>query len=479
MTRRDFTRTLRSALSAGAASAAFGQTPPGPKPNIVFILADDLGWADLGSYGADLHETPNLDRLARQGVRFERAYSASPVCSPTRASIHTGKYPARLQMTTWRESARTPPLKNRLLPPMVEENLPLSETTLAEVLRENGYRTAHVGKWHLGDAEHYPEAHGFDINIGGSVWGAPQTYFAPYRGNRLYGGEFRYVPGLGGGPPGEYLTDRLTSEAIRVVENVGDRPFFLNLCYHSVHTPIEGKPELTEHFREKRNSSRHHRNANYAAMVSSLDDNVGRLLATLDQRRLASNTIVVFASDNGGYIGQYQGETVTDNYPLRSGKGALFEGGIAVPLIIRAPGLTAPGRVCPQPVCSTDFYPTLLELAGLPRDASWNAPMDGVSFAALIRNPAARLERKELFFHYPHYYPTTAPVSAVLSGQWKLIEFLEDGKVELYDLLKDRGESHDLSAAMPDLAGQLRQRLHAWRREVRAPMPAPNPNYVP
>ncbi len=479
MRRRDFVRTLGSAIGAGLASNALGQGVPGSKPNIIFILADDLGWADLGAYGADLHETPNLDRLARQGVRFDHAYSASPVCSPTRASIHTGKHPARLQMTIWRESARTPPLKNRLVPPVVEENLPLSEITLAEVLRDNGYRTAHVGKWHLGNAEHYPEAHGFDVNIGGSVWGAPQTFFYPYRGSRLYGGEYRYVPGLAGGKPGEYLTDRLTNEAIRVVEGAGDQPFFLNLCYHSVHTPIEAKPDLVERFRQKLNPRLRHQNATYAAMVSSLDENVGRLLATLDQWRLASNTIVVFASDNGGYIGKYQGETVTNNHPLRSGKGALYEGGIRVPLIVRAPQLNSPGRVSTQRVCSTDFYPTLLDLAGIPASAPRNAPMDGVSFARLVQDPGAQLQREELFFHYPHYYPTTAPVSAVISGNWKLIEFLETGTVELYDLGKDPGETRDLAAQMPDLANRLHRRLHDWRAEVNAPMPTTNPSFTP
>jgi len=471
MRRREFVHAL------GAATASFRQSAPTAKPNIVFILADDLGWSDLGCYGADLHETPNLDRLARQGVRFSHAYSASPVCSPTRASIHTGKCPARLQMTIWRESARTPPLKSRLIPPMVEENLPLSEITLAKVLRNEGYMTAHVGKWHLGNAEHYPEAHGFDINIGGTVWGAPQTYFYPYSGDKLFGGEYRYIPGMAAGKPGEYLTDRLTSEAIRVVESAGDRPFFLNLCYHSVHTPIEGKPALVERFRGKRKPGLRHQNPGYAAMVSSLDENVGRLMAMLDQRRLSANTIVVFASDNGGFIGQHQGETVTDNYPLRSGKGALYEGGIRIPLIIRSPGLAAPGRVSSQRVCSTDFYPTLLEAAGVPASARRNAPLDGISLARLLSDPAARLPREDLFFHYPHYYPTTAPVSAMISRGWKLIEQLETGKVELYNLDQDPGENTDLAPAMADLAGQLRTRLHAWRAEVRAPMPATNPHF--
>ncbi|MEN6533546.1 MAG: sulfatase, partial [Bryobacteraceae bacterium] len=333
--------------------------------NFVFLLADDLGWADTGVYGADLHETPNIDRLAAAGVRFTDAYAAAPVCSPTRASIMTGKCPARLHMTIWREAVTHPPADRRLIPPVGVEDLPHEEVTLAEVLHDSGYLTAHVGKWHLGGATHYPETQGFDVNIGGTLWGAPQTYFYPYRGTRRYGGEFRYVPHLELGKPGEYLTDRLTSEALNVLERVRDRPFYLNLAWHSVHAPVEGKPEFVSRYRARVKPGMHHKNPGYAAMVRSLDENVGRVLDTLDRLGIADRTVVVFTSDNGGYINAFDGQPVTDNYPLRSGKGSLCEGGVRVPLIIRWPGATHAGVVCREPVISHDFYPTLLEMAGL------------------------------------------------------------------------------------------------------------------
>ena len=465
MDRRQFLFSATSALA----------TPASRPLNFVFILADDLGWSDTTPYGADLHETPNLERLARESVRFTRAYSAAPVCSPTRASIHTGKHPARLGITIWRESARTPPRNRRVIPPVVEENLAHSEVTVAEALREAGYFNAHVGKWHLGNAEHYPETHGFDVNIGGTCWGAPATFFWPYRGNQLYGGEYRYVPGLEGGQPGEYLTDRLTSEALRLIGSSAGRPFFLNLCYHTVHTPIEGQPELVERYRRKIAPGMRHKNAAYAAMVHSMDQNVGRVLDRLNELRIADRTVVVFFSDNGGFINPYNGQAVTDNYPLRSGKGALYEGGIRVPLMIRWPGVAPAGVTCDEPVSSIDFYPTMLEMAGLKGDAKHNATVDGRSLVPLLKSPGARLDRGELFFHYPHYYPTTTPVSAILARDWKLLEYFEDGHLELYNLGDDPSEKRDLAAAMPDRAKELHARLAAWRKSVNAPMPSPNP----
>lgn len=472
--------TRRCFAGACAAAAAKWLAAAQTRPNIVFILADDLGWSDLTPYGADLHETPNLERLARQGVRFTRAYAASPVCSPTRASIQTGKHPARLRITIWREAALRGPERRRVTTPPVAADLPHQEVTIAEALRQAGYFTIHIGKWHLGDAAHYPETHGYDVNIGGSLWGAPATYFWPYRGPFGQEGEYRYVPGLHLGRPGEYLTDRLTQEAIRMLDASGGRPFFLHLCYHTVHTPIEGKPELVTRYRGRLAAGLRHRNAGYAAMVHSLDENVGRLLRYLDERGLAANTVVIFTSDNGGYINAYRGEQVTDNYPLRSGKGSLYEGGIRVPLIVRAPGCAA-GRVCDEPVCSIDFYPTLLELTAAPGDAVHNQSLDGLSFASLLRQPEGRLNRDELYFHYPHYYATTTPVSAMWrregKHEWKLLEYFEDGRVELYDLASDPGESRNLAAQFPEVAERLRARLHAWWQKVGAPLPQPNPDY--
>lgn len=448
-------------------------------PNILVILADDLGWSDLGCYGADLHETPHLDRLAREGVRFTQAYAMS-VCSPTRAAILTGRHAARLNFTIWREAALNRDAEAarspwRLLPPATVADLPHAELTLAEVLKPAGYLSFHVGKWHLGGASHHPETQGFDVNIGGTHWGAPATYFWPFRGTNS-AGEFRYVPGLGLGQPGEYLTDRLTDEALRLIDQAGDRPFFLNLWFHNPHTPIEGKPKLVEHYRRKLTPDLHHQNPDYAAMIQTLDANVGRLLTRLEERRLADRTLIVFTSDNGGYVQPFRGRTVTDNTPLRSGKGSLYEGGIRVPLIARLPGTTPPGTTCEQPVLCTDFFPTLTELAGVPAGTA----SDGLSLVPLLRNPQARLDRDALYFHYPHYYPTTTPVSAVREGEWKLLEYFEDDRLELYNLREDPGERHNLAAREVQRATRLRQRLERWQASVGARLPsarpAPEPN---
>ncbi len=469
MNRRTFLASLMTASAFAQAPARRSSRPP----NVVFVLADDLGWADTTPYGADLHETPNLERLAREGMRFDRAYSASPVCSPTRASILTGKDPAKLGITIWRESSRKPPKDKPLLPPVVEENLPHKEYTIAEALKDAGYFTAHIGKWHLGDAEHYAETQGFDRNIGGSVWGAPQSFFYPYRGDKHFGGEYRYVPGLNGGKPGEYLTDRLTDEAIKCIDAAESQPFFLNLWYHSVHTPIEGKPELVEYFQGKLNPAFKHTNATYAAMAKSLDENVGRVLDHLEKRGLVESTIVVFFSDNGGFIR----DSITNNHPLRSGKGSAYEGGIRVPLIVRYPGSVRAGTVCHEPVSSIDLYPTLLALTGIEGKPEQNAAMDGRSLAGLLQNPAAKIAREDLFFHYPHYYETTTPVSAIVARDWKLIEYFEDGRVELYHLSEDPGEAHDLADSKPVLVKELLGRLRAWRKAQNAPMPVANPNH--
>ncbi|MFZ2148798.1 MAG: sulfatase [Sedimentisphaerales bacterium] len=474
LTRRDFLKyvawlTADTALSASAHGATKVATT---HPNFVFILVDDLGWADVGCYGSDLHETPNIDRLARQGMRFTDAYAAAPVCTPTRASIMTGKYPARLHMTIWYESSANPPRNRRLIPPITQGNMPHEQVTIAEVLKKAGYFTAHVGKWHLGDAAHYPQTQGFDVNIGGTFWGAPTTFFYPYSGSSRPEGEYRYVPHLEFGSEGEYLTDRLTDEAIRILNRVKDKPFFLNLCYHTVHTPIEGKPELVEHYKKKVKPGIHHQNCEYAAMVHSLDENIGRILTKLDELGAADRTVVIFFSDNGGYINEYNTKTVTNNYPLRSGKGSLYEGGTRVPLIVRWPGITKAGSLCRQPISSIDFYPTFLDITGLAGDPKHNADMDGLSLVPLLKNPTAKLKRKALYWHYPHYYATTSPVSSIRQDDWKLIEYFEDKRIELYNIRKDIGEENNLAETMPEKADELRKRLGAWRKAVDAQMPA-------
>lgn len=451
----------------------------GRPPNLVFILADDLGWSDLACYGSDLHESPHLDRLATEGVRFTQAYAASPVCTPTRASILTGKHPARLHMTIWHEGALAAPNRKRpWLEASAEPNLPLANVTLSEVLQDAGYHTWHVGKWHLGDAAHAPQPHGFDLNIGGTHWGAPNTFWYPYTGQETFR-DWRYVPDLPFGEAGEYLTDRLTDEAIGLLDRAGERPFFLNLCYHSVHTPIEGKPELVDRYRQKLRPGLHHRNPEYAAMVHSLDQNVGRFLAALDERGLASSTAVVFTSDNGGFINQFKGTTVTSNHPLRSGKGSCYEGGLRVPLMIRWPGRIPAGEVCDLPVLSTDFYPTLLAMAGEPGDPAHNALTDGRNLLPFLAGDSDKPPARTLYWHYPHYYPTTTPVSAIRDGNWKLLFYYQEDRLELYDLAVDPSESRNLAAAQPVVAERLHGLLQESLQAVAAQLPTPNPDYQP
>jgi len=471
---------LKPFLLAMAVLAIWTVAHAANKPNIVFILADDMGWTDLGCYGTDLYETPNLDRLATEGVRFTDAY-AMPVCSPTRAALLTGRHAARVHMTIWSEGSLKGPKQRKLLQGVSLHSLPHTETTLARHLQKAGYLTALVGKWHLGDADHFPETHGFDVNIGGTHWGAPQTYWWPYSGSGRFGSDFRYVPHLEFGEPGEYLTDRLTDEALRIIDRAGDRPFFLYLSHHAPHTPIEAKVDDVKYFEAKLRPGLHHKNAVYAAMIKSLDESVGRVLARLKERNLEQNTIVVFASDNGGFIGvdKKAGQTVpaTSNAPLRSGKGSCYEGGIRVPLIIRWPGVTPTDAKCLEPVTIMDLFPTLLRAVDvkLPDEVI----LDGLDLTPLLKNPARKLDRDALYFHYPHYYATTTPVSAVRAGDWKLLEYFEDNRVELYNLGDDPGEATDLSKQLPDKTMQLRERLHAWREEVAASLPTPNPDYKP
>ncbi|HEX4142805.1 MAG TPA: sulfatase [Pirellulales bacterium] len=465
------------ALLAAGANAADGKPA---KPNIVIVLADDLGWSDVGCYGADLHETPNIDRLARESLRFTDAYAMS-VCSPSRATLLTGKHAARLRITIWAEGSREGPTNRKLLQGQSLHDLPHTETTLAKHLQSAGYLTALVGKWHLGDADHYPETHGFDVDIGGTGWGAPQTHFWPYRGAGRFGKEFRYVPHLEFGKPGEYLADRLTDEAISVIDRAGSQPFLLYLAHHAVHTPIEAQAADVEHFAGKGSQDLNHRNATYAAMVKSLDNSVGRVMDHLKKRGLEENTLFIFTSDNGGFIGAdppsgYKGP-VTSNTPLRSGKGSLYEGGIRVPLLIRLPGVTPAGAVSSEPVVLTDLFQTCLNVAGVSPLPAPSAH-DGLDLGPLLKDPTARLDRETLYFHYPHYYSSTTPVGALRARDWKLLEFFEDDRLELYNLANDLSEKQDLAQQMPERAAELRARLHAWRQSVDAAMPTPNPHFA-
>ena len=493
MNRRDFLKAIAAGAALGLCDwdRASGRQR---RPNFVFFLLDDMGWKDLGCFGSPFYETPNIDRLAAQGMRFTNAYAACPVCSPTRASIMTGKYPARLHLTNYIPGARS----GKLLSAEYLHYMKLEEVTLAEALQEGGYRTCFVGKWHLGDKPYYPEKQGFDVNVAGCDAGAPPTYFYPYqRGNRS-------LPGLEEGQSGEYLTDRLTDEALKLIEESKDRPFLLYLSHYAVHIPLEARKELVERYRakaqrlgladqpqfatdepwpqtaagdEKWRKSLKTRilqdHAVYAAMIESVDQSVGRVMKKLDDLGLADNTVVFFMSDNGG-LATAEGQP-TCNLPLRGGKGWLYEGGIREPMMVRWPGVVKAGSICEEPVISTDFYPTMLEMAGLPPKPQQH--VDGASLVPLLKG-AGRPRRTAIYWHYPHYSNQGGkPGGAVRVGDFKLIESYEDNHVELYNLRADLGEQHDLAAEMPQKAAELRRMLHEWRKEVGAVMPEPNPDW--
>lgn len=485
MKRRTFLQSLMGLAGAGIRFPA-PVISANPRMNVLLVVVDDLGWSDLGCYGSDLHETPHIDGFANENLRFTQAYAASPVCTPTRASIMTGMSPARLNMTVWREEAlqrKESPGSRRLAPPITETDLPLEAFTLAELFKQAGYQTGHIGKWHLGDAEHYPETQGFDVNIGGTLWGAPSTYWYPYRGGRQFG-EFRYVPHLEYGSPGEYLTDRLTQEAIRFMNVNRENLFFLQLAYYTVHTPLEAKPDYLDYFRSRIRPDMKHQNARYAAMVRSLDENLGVLLQSLDEMGISNHTVVWLVSDNGGYINRHKNEIVTSNAPLRSGKGSLYEGGIRVPMVVRWPGHTPQGELCHEPVVSPDLFCTFAEYLDYRPDQALSPTLDGESLYNLLSHPERTLDRDTLFWHYPHYYPTwetddplpnTTPCGAVRKGDWKLIEFFEDNRIELYRLSTDLSEQTNLADTLPDTANELLTLLKRWRHSAGAKLPSPHP----
>ncbi|MFN7936500.1 MAG: sulfatase [Bryobacteraceae bacterium] len=448
--RRQFLGTL-------PAVAGFAQQAKA-RMNVIVILADDLGAMDLGCYGSQYHETPNLDGLAAGGIRFTQAYAACPVCSPTRASIMTGKYPARLQLTDWIPGRRQWSAA-KLLTPAFEQALPLKEVTLAEVLKPAGYATASIGKWHLGGDGFLPTDQGFDLNVGGTDRGSPPSYFPPYK-----------IPGLEG--PG-YLTDTVTGRAEQFIEANKEKPFFLYLPHFAVHTPLQAKTELTAKYAKKAEGMKAQSRPVYAAMLESLDEGVGRILKKLAELKIDDRTAVFFLSDNGGL--RFEGsqkEAVTDNAPLRAGKGHLFEGGIRIPMLVRWPGVTKAGSTVAHPVCSTDLLPTIAQMLGL------EAPVvDGVSLAGTLKSGAGP-KREALFWHYPHYSNQGgSPGGAVRRGDWKLIEFYEDGRVELFHLKDDPSERVNLAVKKKGVAEQMLQLLRHWRTSVKATMPRSNPYF--
>ncbi len=453
-------------------------------PNVVVFLADDLGYHDLGCYGSTFYETPHLDRLASEGARFTDAYAACPVCSPTRASLMTGQWPQRTGITDYIGAARTPQewkRNTRSLPAPYTDRLDLGAPTLAKAMKAAGYATFFAGKWHLGPEGWWPEMQGFDINKGGIDRGGPYgggKYFSPY-GN----------PRLEDGPEGEHLPDRLAAETASFIEAHKDRPFFAYLSFYSVHTPLMAREDLRLKYEAKRErlglreawGREHERDVRlvqehsvYAGMVEAMDLAVGRVLAKVDELGLAENTLVVFTSDNGG-LSTSEGWPTT-NHPLRGGKGWIYEGGIREPFLVRWPAVISPGSVVRDPVSSPDLFTTLLDVTGT--NPASGQILDGVSLVPAFRGQP--LPERSLFWHYPHYgNQGGAPSAAIRRGDWKLVEWLEDQRVELFNLASDISEAHDLAGAEPELVTRLRDELHAWQREVGAKFPIPNPAYDP
>lgn len=492
------------------------------RPNVVLFLVDDLGWRDLGCYGSTFYETPQIDRFAQESMRFTQAYAACHVCSPTRASIMTGKYPARLQLTDWlpgRKNFAFQKLKNA----RIHQQLPLEEVTIAEVLKKQGYRTAHIGKWHLGEEPFGPLAQGFDVQIPRWNKGWPRAgYHSPFQ-----------LDGLADSGD-DYLTDRLTDEALRFIEENREQPFFLYLSHFAVHDPVQGRADLVKKYEDKRRRvgptttrpfllegnpddadmpSRAESNAlldderyrdyrvlprrmvkikqvqdnvPFAAMVESMDESFGRVLKRLERLGLDRRTIVIFFSDNGGMSAANFGNPQrvvspaqldeafsTSNLPLRGGKGWLYEGGIRVPLLVKWPGKGRTG-VCDVPVISTDLFPSILEMTGIAGVET--SELDGVSFAPLLTG-AGDLKREAIYWHFPHYsnHGMQSPGGAIRHGDYKLLEYFENGTVQLFNLRTDPGEQQDLARAEPERAAEMKAMLHAWRRSVGAEMMEPNP----
>lgn len=480
---------------------------PQSKPNVIFVMIDDYGWADMGYNGSKFYETPNLDRLASESMQFTDGYAAASISSPTRVSLMTGKYPARTGITDWIPGYQYNLPKDKLsqykmIVPEIPLNMPLEEVTIAEAMKENGYTTYHIGKWHCAeDSLYYPQYQGFDVNIGGWLKGSPNgiqrkqggdgAYFTPYRN-----------PYLPDGPKGEYLTDRLATEAIKLIENTDrNQPFFMYFSFYAVHTPIEAKPEYVEYFREKAQrmgidtiqpfttdldwyKKADHKawhwkerviqsDAEYAALIYSMDENLGQLLQALKDNGIEENTIVCLLSDNGG-LSTAEGSP-TCNAPLRGGKGWLYEGGIREPYLIKYPKMNIAGKKCSIPVTSVDFYPTILDMAGLPLKPEQH--IDGVSLLPILKGDK-KFKRGPIYFHYPHYGGKgDTPAGAVRDGDYKLIEFYEDGHVELYNLKNDISEKNDLSKKKPQLASRLLKELQDWRKACGAKMPVHNPDY--
>jgi len=430
-----------------------------PKPNFLFILADDLGWSQLGCYGSGFYETPNIDRLASEGMKFTDAYAACPVCSPTRASIMTGKYPARLHLTDFIAGGNFPHEKYKQ--PEWQKYLPLEEITIAEVLKTAGYATASFGKWHLSIAKKPPESLPYNPDKQGF-----DEYIVTYKPSSRHDPE-----------TDAHNVEIITEKSLEFLQKNKDRPFFLYVTHNTIHGPILGKKKLVEKYRNKPGADLPQNNPVIGAMIEELDNSVGKLLKRLDELKIADNTIVVFFGDNGGL------ERSAKQTPLRSGKANLYEGGIREPLIVRWPGVVQPGSICSEPVISVDFFPTFLRTLGL--ESMVKEPVDGTSLLPLLRQSGA-LNRQAIYWHYPHYHSSSiGPCGAVRKGDYKLLEWFDEticgpgNKFELYNLKQDIGEQNSLAKKMPEKTSELRELLTNWRNKVNAQMLTPNPNYNP
>lgn len=448
--------------------------PAADQPNIVMIYLDDFGWRDTGFNGSKFYETPNMDRIANGGINFVNAYANAPNCAPSRACLFSGQYSPRHGIYTVGNSDRGKPRTRKLIPEPNQTILSKSVPTLSDTIQQAGYATCFLGKWHLGEKNGTgPIGQGFDVNFGGLSWGHPKGYFSPYKN-----------PYLKDGPQGEYLTDRLTEEAIGFIKQQASakkKPFMVWLSHYAVHTPIQAKKQITKKYLDKQPVDGQ-KNAQYAAMIESVDEGIGKIIASLESCGVSENTLVILYSDNGGYGG------ATDNSPLRGCKGMMYEGGIRVPLAMMWPGTIQPASKCSVPVIGTDLYPTLASIAGakLPADHQ----LDGENILPLMKGQT-ELNRQAIFWHFPAYlqgkfkgsrnndpYFRTRPASAIRKGDWKLIEFFEDGGLELYNLANDIGETKDLAASQPEKKEELHRDLKKWQQSVSAPVPTkPNPAY--
>ena len=452
-----------------------------PKPNMIFFLVDDMGWMDCTVNGSKYYETPNIERLAKRGIVFTSAYTVNPLCSPTRASILSGKYPERFHLTT--PSGHLPPnpdtplMKesaaawNKVVCPDSRHFMPLEEYTIAEALKTAGYATAHMGKWHCGQEAYWPEKQGFDINIGGGSYPGPPSYFSPYHNVKLKDG-----------PDKEYITDRLTDEALKYLETHKDTTFYLNLWHFAVHAPYQGQMDLIRKYEQKKDPRGKQDNAIMGAMIESMDKSLGRILDKLDELKLAENTIIIFFSDNGGNMYDLiNGKTATNNFPLKYGKGNIHEGGVRVPCIISWPGKIKPNQTSDELIASIDFYPTMLDFAGL--KPLKNQILDGVSLYPLLLE-GKKLKKRDLFCHFPHYVPATDnyPSTSVHSGDWKLIRVYGEGPnrtpaYELYNLKDDMGENNNLAEKYPKLVAKLDKLIEKHVNETKGIFPILNPKY--